>query len=558
MKYADQIAYVENAGPELNSQYAEFGAKNSPTTIDKIYYNSNRPGASIVSISNIDIYSTELDNGRWTAPRPLPPSVNTSVREEVSGFSSDGQVLYYLTACGGRLQILTDTFTDMEGKFFRGIFKGPFDPAREGADLYFFNDTIALFASDREGGYGGYDIYISVFSKGNWSTAANMGPAINSFYDERFPFLTRDGQTLFFSSDNLESVGGYDIFRSDFDPDKLAWSIPENLGFPINSALDDTHIVLAPDGMTAFISSNRKESHGDFDLYRVFFKQSIQEHQTISYVPTFYQVMQLAGADITSHEITDRPPEIKEYFLSHLFIEENGEVLAPQNVKKLDLLANLLLIYPKIKAELSSFEIPTGQKAFSLYFSIKKAEKAAEYLMRKGVTRDRILLKGYGSSFPLALNPGGMSNSPVYLKLNNRIEISLHDYEDEPVITHLENIPVPENLQDPLGRKFTTYRHQLYYSVQIASISQILQNQALESIGEVFIDVDNTQGRYRYLVGMNLSYTVAEELKNALINLGFTDAFIVPYFDGRRLSREEIPGYTAQYPDLLLYLAKTK
>ncbi len=558
LKYADQEAYVENAGSSLNTQFAEFGVKNSPTTIDKIYFNSNRSNSNgSQNNSDTDIYSTSLVNGWWTTPAPLPSSVNSDNYDEVIGFSSDGQVLYYLTSSQGEYRIMTDTFSGEEGVVYNGIFKGPYDPNGEGTDMTFFNDSIILFAADITGGYGGYDLYISFLSDGIWSQAVNLGPAINTFYNERFPFLTRDGQTLFFSSDNLESVGGYDIFRSVFDPHGLTWSLPENLGFPINSTLDDTHIVLSPDGMTAFISSNRKESHGDFDLYRVFFKQPVQAHQEISFVPTFYQSMLLAGVDQASPDIPERPLDVKEYFISHLFIDENGEVLTPQNTKKLDLLANLLLIYPRIKAELSSFEIPSGQRTFGLYFSIKKAEQAAEYLKRKGVPQNRLLLKGYGSSFPLAINPGGMTQSPVFLKLNHRLEIGLHDFESEPVITHLENIPVPANLLDPKGAKFASLRHGMYYSVQIASVSQILQNLSLESIDEMFIEVDNSQGNYRYMAGLMPTYIEAESKLMQMIQLGFTDAFIVPYLDGIRLKRNQIQDLTSTYPDLIIYLEKT-
>ena len=558
LKYADHVAYVENAGTGINTQYAEFGVRYSPTTIDKIYFSSDRTSSDQIPSTkrNADIYSTYLENGRWTTPQPLPSSINTKGYDELNGFSSDGQVLYFLTSTQGRYTIVTDTFSGEDGIVYQGVFNGPYDPHGEGTDLTFFNDSICLFAADVAGGYGGYDLYISIFSNGNWSQPQNLGPAINTFYNERFPFLTRNGETLFFASDNLGSMGGFDVFSVKFDNQLLSWSMPENLGFPVNSSLDDTHIVLSPDGMSAFLSSNRKDSHGDFDVYRVFFKQSVQAHQEISLIPTFYQSMVLSGKEEVINEIRYPPQEVKEYFISHLFIDENGDVLTPQNTKKLDLLANLLLIYPRIKAELSSFEIPAGQKTFNLYFSIKKAQAAADYLQRKGVAANRLILKGYGSSFPLAVNPGGMTLSPVYLKLNHRLEIGLHDFQNEPVITHLENIPVPENLQDSRGAKFNSLRHGMFYSVQIASISQILQNQALETVEEMFIEVDNVRGNYRYMAGMLSTFIEAETKLNEMVALGFTDAFIVPYLDGIRIDKEQIPLLAESHPDLLIYLEK--
>lgn len=559
IKYADQIAYVENAGPAINTQHDEFGVKNSPTTIDKIYFNSDRApsGGTVHGKENTDIYSASLINGRWTTPESLPHHINSPGYDEVSGFSSDGQILYFLTFDQTEFKILTDTFSDLEGQSFQGIFKAPFRSVINSADLTFFNDSIVMFASDMPGGYGGYDLYISVLSNGRWSDPVNLGPSINTFYNERFPFLTRNGMELFYSSDNLQSVGGYDIFISTFDAETSTWALPQNAGFPVNSSLDDTHIALSPDGMAAYISSDRKEGHGGIDIYRVFFKQPIHAHQEISFVPTFYQTLISSGVENISHEIPSRPVDIKEYFISHLFIEENGEVLTPQNIKKLELLANLLLIYPQIKAELSCFEPASGQKTFNLYFSIKKAEKAAEYLIRKGIESYRLILKGYGSSFPLARNSMGTGNNNLYLKLNHRIEIGLHDEENEPVLAHLENIPIPANLLDQRGAKFAAMRHGMYYSVQIASISQILQNQSMESVEEVFIEVNNANGNYLYMVGMVGTFAEAEANLRQMIGLGFSDAFVVPYLDGVRINREEMADLAREYPDLLFYLAKS-
>lgn len=350
-------------------------------------------------------------------------------------------------------------------------------------------------------------------------------------------------------------MGGFDVFSASFDPNTFTWSHPDNAGFPINSALDDTHLVLSPDGMTAYVSSDRKEGYGEEDIYRVFFKQPLIAHQHISAIPTFHQMLLLMGNNSGSTAASSgHPVEVKEYFISHLFLDANAEVLTPQNNKKLDLLANLLLIYPKINAELSCFELSSGQQMFNLYFSIKKSEKAAEYLVSKGIKRDRLMLKGYGSSFPLVAQPAGSSASPVQQKLNQRLEINLHNFENEPVIIHIEEIQVPENIKDPKGTKFLALRSQLYYSIQLVSISQILQNQDLESVGEMFIEVDNSQGNYLYMAGMLPTYKEAEKTLSIMMGMGFPDAKIIPYVNGNRVPASAIAELAKQYPDLLFYL----
>lgn len=561
LKYADEQAYVENAGTAVNSQFAEFGVRTSPTTIDKIYFNSDRDdiergkGAN----GNVDIYGTTLINGRWTTPAPLPAHINTAGYDEVCGFSSDGQILYYLGPQANRFIIKTDTFSGESGATYKGLFTGPYPHDMGGTDLIFFNDSICLFSSNRPGGFGGYDLYISLLRNGTWTTPSNLGQGINTFYDERYPFLTRNGLTLLYSSNGLASMGGYDIFISSFDPGTHSWSHSSNAGFPINSPLDDTHMVLSPDGMTAYLSSDRKEGYGEEDIYRVFFKQPFIAHQNISVSPTFYHLLSQGTDGHTAGGSTAEPFEIKEYYVSHLFFDENADILTPQNIKKLDILANLLLIYPKIDVELSCFELPNGQRTFNLYFSIKKAEKAAEYLVGKGIGKNRILLKGFGASFPLVAKPAsGATPSPVYAKLNQRLEITVHNYEKEPVIIHLEHIQVPENVTDAKGTKYTTLRHQLFYSIQIASLTQILQNQDLESVDELFIEVDKARGNYLYMAGMASTYKEAEKWMSKMIDLGFPDAHIVPYVDGIRLPVSSIPEWAKTYPDLLFYLSGTK
>ena len=167
-------------------------------------------------------------------------------------------------------------------------------------------------------------------------------------------------------------------------------------------------------------------------------------------------------------------------------------------------------------------------------------------------------MKGYGASFPLALNQTGAPPSAVFLKLNHRLEIGLHDLENEPVLTHIENIPVPENLRDSRGVKFSEMRHGFYYSVQIASITQILQNMSLETVDEMFIEVNNVQGSYRYMVGMLATYADAQQKLNEMVQLGFTDAFIVPYFDVKRMDRGQMEMMKEKFPDLNIYLENIK
>ena len=124
-----------------------------------------------------------------------------------------------------------------------------------------------IFASDREGGYGGVDLYIiNKDNNGLWSKPINLGPEINSENNEKSPFLHTDGKTLFFASDNFPSLGGYDIFYS--RKDSLSnWGKPINIGYPINSKFNEISLFVSTDGNQAIFASNNLEGIGGWDLY---------------------------------------------------------------------------------------------------------------------------------------------------------------------------------------------------------------------------------------------------------------------------------------------------
>ena len=130
-------------------------------------------------------------------------------------------------------------------------------------------NTLLVVSTDREGGYGGRDIWISnKESSGEWGALTNLGEAINTEFDEDAPYMTSDGKTLYFSSKGHTSMGGYDVFRSE-KMDDGTWSAPINLGAPINSPGDDIYYVPNSDGTTAYYSSSRTGGYGDMDIYMI-------------------------------------------------------------------------------------------------------------------------------------------------------------------------------------------------------------------------------------------------------------------------------------------------
>ena len=137
------------------------------------------------------------------------------------------------------------------------------------------------FSSDRKGGYGGLDIYrVRKLPDGQWSKAQNLGPSINTVYDEEGAYLHPDGVTLFFASKGHKTMGGYDIFVSNLSEDDK-WLTPVNIGYPINTPDDNVYYMPSVDGRRAYYASFNNNSIGRYDLFRIDLSESHVRNQTV-------------------------------------------------------------------------------------------------------------------------------------------------------------------------------------------------------------------------------------------------------------------------------------
>ena len=291
-QYRKPLAIVENLGSEVNTAFDEFGPIVSPTSNERLYFSSARPGCSggprnsngqpdeLYGRYTCDIFFTQLQNGRWKSPSGISYLVNTPKHEIVFGFGKNGSVMYYFKGTNfSQGQIFIDSFRMGTTNILSSdILYSPIDPISGISAPFFVSDTVVIFPSQRPGGYGGLDLYRSVFSQGYWSAPQNLGPEINSPYDDTTPFMARDGKSLYYSTNNPEhSLGGFDVVKTVFNPYTERWTTPVNLGLPINSAGDETHFYLSKDGYTAFFASSRKDGYGERDLYAAYFLDFLPE-----------------------------------------------------------------------------------------------------------------------------------------------------------------------------------------------------------------------------------------------------------------------------------------
>ncbi len=237
-----------------------------------------------------DIYSSRLMNGMWARAMNVQAPVNSGMQDATVGLSPDGNEMIIYRA--GNNQPDGDLYITQRSQ---GTWSNPQrmtdkinSEAHEPSATISPDGTEIYFTSDRKGGFGGRDLYrIRRLPNGEWSLPLNLGPNINTPYDEDAPFMHSDGTTLFFSSNGHNTMGGFDIFKASLlDPDMNVWDKPVNLGCPLNTVNDDIYFCLSQDGRTGFFSSERAGGLGGQDIYEVVFPVSQVEYLLVRGVVT--------------------------------------------------------------------------------------------------------------------------------------------------------------------------------------------------------------------------------------------------------------------------------
>ena len=212
-----------------------------------------------------NIYSSVLDasTGTWSKPQMLSSSVNNESNVAVAGISPDGNEMYiYRDDKNGTILVSKKSGSswgepvELNSNINTDYRETSASLSKDGNKLY--------FASNRPGGFGGMDIYVSERVGGDWGPAINLGTAVNTGLDEEAPYIAADG-TLYFSSKGIGGLGGYDVFKTTQNAGK--WAEPENLGVPVNSSADDVFLFLNSDGKSYYTSGRKDVNSGRTDLF---------------------------------------------------------------------------------------------------------------------------------------------------------------------------------------------------------------------------------------------------------------------------------------------------
>jgi OOP family OmpA-OmpF porin len=432
------------------------------------------------------VISTKDAQGRWTTPQSISPKINTPYNEGTCTISADGRQLIFTSCVGmnGRCDLFESRKTGDTWSTPKSLGPEVNSAAWETQPSLSADGRVLYFISDRRGGQGNGDIYVSIQrSPGVWTKAQNLGPTINTPLQERSPYIHANGRTLFFATDGRPGFGGLDIFWSDWNDS--TWSKPINFGYPINNHEDQFSLVITADGDRGYYSyegvgdPNHSQIY-EFKVpeeYRVKYRSNtlkgivrdratkqplkaqvelyeLGKNELVEYVNSDsltgnYLIVLTQGADyglyvnapgylfkslnFNYEASTDLEPLVIDVdldkastgatiVLNNIFFDTDKFDLREKSVTELDKISRFLNENPKIKVEISGHTDDQGTDAYNQQLSLKRAKAVGNYLISKGVPATRLKEVGYGSKKPLKQN-----DSEINRQVNRRIEFRIVD-----------------------------------------------------------------------------------------------------------------------------------
>ncbi|MDB5134334.1 MAG: OmpA family protein [Mucilaginibacter sp.] len=420
--------------------------------------------------NNEDFYKSIRVDGKWQTATYLSDRINTAkFNEGALSLSQDGKVLFF-TGCNrpdglGRCDIY---ISQRKGDDWSKPFdlSPPVNTAGWESQPSISADGRTLyFVSNRKGGYGGYDIWKSNLTEKGWSEPENLGPNINTSFDEQSPFIHPDDSTLYFCSNGWPGLGGKDLFVSRLGKDGK-WQKPENLGYPINSSGDENGLTLTANGTNAFFASNNLSGQGGFDIYTFELPLALRPH-SVTYVkgtvndaitkqplesaveiidlekntPVYQDYSSAEQGDFLATITTGKnyglniskdgylfysanfsliglenknpfniavllqPIEVgNKVILKNIFFDTNKFDIKDESKPELKKLMDFLNLNPTVHIEVSGHTDNVGSDQFNQTLSENRAKAVYQYLIANGISAGRLVFKGYGETQPIASN----------------------------------------------------------------------------------------------------------------------------------------------------------
>ncbi len=430
-----------------------------------------------------DLYYTLKDeSGKWGAATNFGRPLNSAQHDAASAITNNDIIFYTRWSDDNRIDQHIHLARMVDFKFYESYkltaqvnlpgYKSiqPF-VSMDGRTLY--------FSSNRPGGFGGMDLWsIQLDELGNLvGEAENLGQTINTELDEVTPFFHEAASTLFFSSNGRNSIGGLDVFKSFYDKSEKIYGKAENLGLPINSSKDDAYLIWDSKLKKGFLSSDREpcETGHCYDIYeltnapiRIMLSGTTYDIEDNTILPAtnlkfkdvdgeflpftietdangYYEKDLTQGweifikaqktgyfadaASVNTKFITQSMNLKQDFFLNKIPGDEieiegieydfNSDKLRPVSMEKLDKIYDFLILNNNLVVEINSHTDCRGSDIYNLDLSQRRAKSCVDYLISKGIERDRLIAKGYGETQPNFL--AGADKKPVMNEQGNRI-----------------------------------------------------------------------------------------------------------------------------------------
>ena len=474
----DGSRYTVKRENTFNSRRSDYSPVFGGDANDRLYFTSTRNEAAgdelsgITGTKNADFFVSQKDEkGKWQRPQVIDSELNSAEDEGACSITPDGRTMY-LTVCKTDnnypryAQIATSRRSDAAWSKPQVL-----ELVRDTLSLYAHpavspDGKWLYFVSDMPGGMGGKDIWRVRISDTSMGGVENLGAPINTPGDEMFPTFRPNGD-LYFSSNGHEGMGGLDIFIA--SPNAFGWKI-EHPGFPLNSQGDDFGMTFEGMKNQGFFSSNRGDAHGWDHIYSFENPEIIQTVKGWVYEQEGYELPQavvyLVGNDGTNlrlsvkgdgsftqqikpnvdyvllgtcagylnhkeelrvEPVTDSEEYVLQFplasitapvLIDNIFYDFDRATLRPESTEALDKLVVLLNENPHVAIELAAHCDYKGSEEYNIRLSQRRAESVVNYLISKGIKKDRLTPKGYGKGSPKKIRKKLTEKYP-YLKEND-------------------------------------------------------------------------------------------------------------------------------------------
>ena len=436
-----------------------------------------------------DIYFSERIDGEWTKSESISDKINTKGNDGLPNISGDGKTLVF-TKCSYKLGNKTCDYdlyiSHKEGEEWSepvNLGDKVNSSAKEGSPSLSVDGKTLYFYSHRDGGYGNADLYVSHLNVDNeWSEPMNLGPTVNSAGSEVTPFIHADGRHLYFASTGHQGFGGYDLFytvKSD-----TGWTVPKNMGSPINTPQNEGSLVILPDYSLGYYEIYELQSGVSysniytFEIPEIFvpkfvshflvgkvYNEETGEHVnaeiTVALLSDTVQ-KQITHSDSISGSYLTSLTEGGEYalyvkakgymfksvffdyksdssyqdvkldihlspikpnssaVLANLFYETDSYVLSEESKYELNNLVSFLRINSSAKIQIGGFTDNQGKEDYNVALSTDRAKAVFDYLLSAGIEADRVTYKGFGAKYFVADNATEEGRAK-----NRRIEVKV-------------------------------------------------------------------------------------------------------------------------------------